>query len=355
MNFSSFFYKDKPLFGLDIGFNSIKIMQLHLESGRYNVIGYAIGGFNSEAVKDGIIVDHEHLAQAITDIFKNNINGEITTKRVAVSIPATRTFTHTINLPPLKDKELNEAVMLESEQSIPVPITDLYIDYEIIKRTEQNLDIQIVAVPRKIVESYLNLMKILGLEPVMFDSSIKAAGRLFSRQEENSDIPAVLIDFGSISADIAIQDKTSIITGTIPAGSDIFTTLIEQGLKVTHEEALLIKTKYGISKSKKQNQIIEILKPELNQIIREIRRVIRYYEERTNDESKVGQIITMGGGASLPGLSAYLTDVLRLPVRTSEPWQNFNLKNIKAPTQNEKTVYVTVAGLCMIKPSEIFA
>lgn len=355
MTSTGFFYKDKPIFGLDIGFNSVKVMQLEEHAGQYSVIGYGIGGFKNEAIVDGVIIDYEHLAQAILNLFKNNIIGEITTRRVAVSIPATRTFPHTISMPLLSGKELDEAVMLESEQNIPLPITDLYIDYETIGKTQEAIEIQTVAVPRKIVDSYLNLMEIIGLEPVIFDSSIKAAGRLFSRQEENSDIPAVLIDFGSISADIAIQDKTSIVTGTIPAGSDIFTDLIAKGLKVNQEEALVIKTKYGIGKSKKQSEIIEILKPELDQIAREVRRVIRYYEERSTAGNKVGQIITMGGGANLPGLSGYLTEALRLPVRTSEPWQDFKLKKIKAPHQNEKTVFVTVCGLCMIKPEEVFA
>ncbi|MBW3568721.1 type IV pilus assembly protein PilM [Candidatus Parcubacteria bacterium] len=355
MSSYGYFYKDKPIFGLDIGFNTIKVMQLEEHSRQYRVIGYGIGGFKSEAIKDGVIVDYEHLAQAILNLFKNNIVGEITTKRVAVSIPATRTFPHAISLPVLSGKALDEAVMLESEQTIPLPMSDLYIDYETIGKTADSIEIQTVAVPRKIVDSYLDLMKIIGLEPVVFDSSIKAAGRLFNRQEENSDIPAVLIDFGSVSADIAIQDKTSIITGTIPAGSDIFTDLLAKGLKISREEALVIKTKYGIGKSKKQAEIIDLLKPELEQIVREVRRVIRYYEERSTTGNKVGQIITMGGGANLPGLSGYLTDLLRLPVRTSEPWQDFKLKKLKAPSQNEKTVFVTVSGLCMIKPGEIFA
>jgi type IV pilus assembly protein PilM len=355
MSSTNLFYRDKPIFGLDIGFNTVKVMQLEEHSGQYRVIGYGIGGFKSEAIKDGVIIDYEHLAQAILNIFEKNIIGEITTRRVAVSIPATRTFPHSITLPVLTGKDLLEAVMLESEQNIPLPLTDLYVDYETVAKNEDNLEIQTIAVPRKIVDSYLNLMKMVGLEPIIFDSSIKSAGRLFARQEDTRDIPAVLIDFGSISADIAIQDNNSIITGTIPAGSDIFTNLIAQGLKISRAEALVIKTKYGIGKSKKQKEIIDILKPELEQIVREVRRVIRYYEDRSPDESKVGQIITMGGGANLPGLSGYLTDVLRLPVRTSEPWQDFKLKKIKAPDQNEKSVYVTVSGLCMIKPEEVFA
>jgi type IV pilus assembly protein PilM len=354
MNSAKFFYKDKPIFGIDIGFSSIKVMQLEYHGGHYQVVGYGIGGYNSQAVKDGVIVDYEHLAKATLNLFQKNIVGEITTKRVALSIPATRTFTHTINLPNLEGRELHDAVMLETEQNIPTSISELYIDYEIISKNNEGVEVLTVAVPKKIVDSHLALMKILGLEAVTFDTSISAAGRLFDRQEEHSDIPAVLIDFGSMSADITVHYKTNIITGTIPAGGDTFTKSLSRGLGVSHDEAHVIKIKYGIGKSKKQAEILKILQPELDEIAREVKRMIRYYEERSGAETKVGQVITMGGGANMPGLSGYLTDVMRLPVRTSEPWQGFKLRKLTAPNQNEKSVYVTVAGLCLLKPEEIF-
>lgn len=355
MNSAKYFYKDKPIFGMDIGFNSIKIMQLERHGNQYKVIGYGIGGFSSQAIDNGVIVDYEHVARSAHNLFKDHIVGEITTKRVALSIPASRTFTRTINLPPMDGSKLNDAVMLETEQNIPLPISDLYVDYEIIEKNEKGSEVQTVAVPKKIIDSQLGIIKILGLEPVTFDTSINAAGRLFDRQEAHNDIPAVLIDFGSASADITIRFKaTNIITGTIPAGGDTFTEILAKSLKVTHDEAHIIKVKYGIGKSKKQSDIIKILKPELDKIVREVRRMIRYYEERSGAEAKIGQIITMGGGANMPGLSGYLTDVLRLPVRTSEPWQGFKLGRFKAPTQNEKSVYVTVAGLCLIRPEEVF-
>ncbi|MBI5357248.1 type IV pilus assembly protein PilM [Candidatus Saccharibacteria bacterium] len=348
------FYKDKPLFGLDIGFSSIKVMQLEHHGDQHRVVGYGIGAFDSSAIKDGVIVDYESLAQATLNLFKKNIVGEITTKRVALGIPSIRTFTHTFVLPPIEDSELHEAVMLEAEQNIPVPIGELYLDYSVVSKNDKTTEILTVAIPKKIVDSHLNFLKILGLEPVIFDTSISAAGRLFDQKEEHSDIPAVLIDFGSISADITIRDKTNVITGTIPSGGDTFTEILAKNLNVSKEEAHVIKTKYGISKSKKQDKILEILKPELDQLVREVRRMIRYYEERSGSKSKVGQIITMGGGSNMPGLSGYLTDVLRLPVRMSEPWQGLSLHRLHAPNENEKSVYVTVAGLCFINPKEIF-
>ncbi len=352
---NKYFYKDKPIFGLDIGFSSIKAMQLEKTPKGHRLIGYGIGSFDPEAIKDGVIIDYESLATVIKELLERHITGEITTKRVAVSIPAILTYTHSLNIPPIKDGGLREAVELESEQYIPLPMDELYIDYEIIDKTEKNIEILTVGVPKKIADSYLTLLEILGLEPISFDTSISSSGRLFKMFESSSDIPSVLIDFGSISADITIFDKTNIVSGTIPAGGDTFTNIIAEKLGVSRQEAHVIKTKYGISKSKKQSEIIGIMQPELDQLVREVRRMMRYYSERTESKGKIGQVITMGGGANMPGLSDYLTNMLRLPVRTYDPWQNFDLHKLPSPNLDEKSVYATVAGLCVIDPKELFA
>jgi len=353
---STYFYKDKPLFGLDIGFSSIKVMQLENHGKDWTVLGYGVGAYDEGSIKDGVIVDHEHVATAILELFKKNIIGEINTRRVALTLPATHTFSRAMNLPLIRDEEIEEAVNLEAEQYIPIAAADLYMDYEVIERTDKNIELLAVAVPKKIVDSYFTLCQLLGLEPIAFDTSTNAAGRLFDKQDEYSDIPAAIIDFGSISADITIRDKTSIVSSTITGGGDTYTSLIAKKLGVSKEEAHVIKTKYGISKSKRQADIIEALKPELDQLIKEMRRMIRYYEERTESKKKIEQIITMGGGSNMPGLSEYMTGLLRIPVRMCDPWQNLKLRHkLQPPTGTEKSMYVTAAGLSLIEPKELFA
>lgn len=352
---SGLFYKDKPLFGLDIGFSTAKVMQLSVEGKRHTLVGYGIGGFDSKAIEDGVIVDHVSVARSIQELFDKHIIGEINTHRVALAIPASRTFTRTINLPTIKDDEIAEAVRLEAEQYIPVPIDELYLDHILINKDDSGLEVLAVATPKKIVDSQMQLARLLGLEPVGFDTSILAAARVFQKQDEHNDIPAVLIDFGSMSADITVHDKTVIVTGTIPHGGDIFTDLIAKRLKVSPEEAHVIKTKYGIGKSKKQAEILEILQPAIDQLAKEVRRMIRYHEERSGSDKKIGQIIAMGGGANMPGLSDYLTNMIRLPVRTCEPWQTLNMHKLQAPSRLEKSMYVTVAGLALIEPKELFS
>ncbi|MDB5185952.1 MAG: Pilus assembly protein PilM [Candidatus Saccharibacteria bacterium] len=350
-----YFYQDKPVFGLDIGFSSLKVMQVDGNNKRKQFVsGYGVSRFNPDAIKDGIVVDPEAIAKVAHELFDKHLIGDITTRRAVVAIPTGRTFTRSITLPRLNTKELAEAVRLEAEQYIPVPIEDLYMDYATVRQSDTETDILAVAVPKKVVDSYMQLTKLLGIEPVAFETSISAACRLFV-QAEQSDVPSILIDFGSVSSDITIYDKALIVTGTVPGGGDSFTNLIAQKLGVTKQEAHIIKTKYGLGVSKKQKEIQESLDPLLDQLAKEIRRMIRYYEERSTSDRRIGQVVTMGGGANMPGLSEHMTDMLRLPVRMCDPWQHLDFSGLQPPNTIEKSMYVTVAGLALLNPKEAFA
>lgn len=351
---SSYFYKDKPIFGLDIGFGSAKVVQIANINGKQSIIGYGVHGFEPSTIKDGVIVEPEKLAKSIYELFDKHLVGEISTRRVAVALPAPRTFNRPMKLPKLKEKDFIEAVRLEAEQYIPFPLEELYLDYEIINKNNQEIELLAVAAPRKIVDSYADLVRALGLEAAAFETTISSAARLFMHAEQ-SDVPTILIDFGSISTDISIYDGGLVVTGTVPGGGDIFTDLIRKALDVKREEADVIKSKYGLGVSKKQAQIKQALTPALEEMVREVRRMIRYYEERFSNKHKVSQIVTMGGGANMPGLSDHLTDMLRLPARMCSPWQHINFGDLQPPNELEKSLYVTAIGLALINPKEVFA
>jgi type IV pilus assembly protein PilM len=351
---TSNFYKDKPVFGLDIGYSSIKAMQIQQGHKRPQILAYGINSTDPSFFTDGVVTNHEGLAKNLYDLFDRNIIGAITTRRVAVAIPAARTYTRAMALPAtVTKKDLSGAVTLEAEQYIPVPVNELYIDFDINGISEKGTDLIAVAVPKRIIDSYMQLFDVIGLEPIVIETTISSASRLFA-QTEDLDSPTVLIDFGSQSADITIHNKGLVVTGTVPCGGDIFTDLIAKQLNVSRDEALLIKTKYGMGVSKKQEEIRSALTPVLGQLLKEIRRMIRYYEERFGSTEKIKQVVTLGGGANMPGLSEYMTSELRMPVRMSSPWQELDFAGIQPPHILERSMYITAAGLAMVNPHKAF-
>src|SRR5205823_6380878 len=144
------------IFGLDVGHGSLKVMQAESGGGKPpQIIGYGITAFDSSALDDGVIVKPEIIAEALFNLFKNQLIGDITTHRVAVTIPSYRSSSRSMQLPKLAAGELDEAVRLELEQYIPVPLDNLYMDYAVTRQGKEINDLFAVAVPKEIVDSYL--------------------------------------------------------------------------------------------------------------------------------------------------------------------------------------------------------
>lgn len=355
MSDTTYFYKDQPIFGLDIGASSAKIMQLGKDGNSCTILGYALADYDESFLSKGEIVNFEGIANAIKKAFSEGMEGHISTRRVIFSVPAAFTYSRIISLPvSLEVKDIPEAVETETQQYLPSALSELYTDYSIIDTQSKERRILSVAVPKKIIDSYMKLAEILNLEVIAMEPSTGASNRLFDFTDQHK-VPSVLIDFGALSTDITVYDKNLVVTGTINKGGDDFASAIEKELSVSNEEAHTILSRYGFNVSKRQPEIRDALKPFMDDLAKEVQRMVRYYEERVNDQKKkIGQIVTLGGGANLPGLSDYLTMLLRLPVRSYDPWSTIQFGKLQGPTNGEESIYVTVAGLALLTPEEPF-
>ena len=108
------FYKDKPLFGLDLGSSSLKVMQINKQKKQQQIVGYGVAGFDPANIKEGIIVDPIALAKVTKNLFEKDIIGEVTTRRVALSVPVARTYNRVMTLPRMNRKDLDQAVLYGS-------------------------------------------------------------------------------------------------------------------------------------------------------------------------------------------------------------------------------------------------
>jgi len=341
------FYKDKAVFGFDIGHGSIKVMQIADYGKRNTVLGYGHIAFDPQAIKNGVIVEPELIAKETFKLISKGLVGSIDTKRIAASIPVANTFNRILTLPKMDKSDLTQAVQLEAEQYIPMALDQLYLDYDIARKNKDDSnEILMVAVPKSIIDSYITLFDLLGLEAALMETTISAVSRVVQHADRTG-VPTLIIDFGSISSDLAVFDKTIRVTGTADWGGETITADLAKALKVTARQAYTIKTRYGLNPGKKQKEITVALEPMLKRLLNEIKKMTRFYEERASASNHIEQIIVLGGGANLPGLSAYLTDQLRVPTRLINPWQNLSFGHLQPPHKLETTLYTTAAGLSL--------
>jgi Tfp pilus assembly PilM family ATPase len=151
-----------------------------------------------------------------------------------------------------------------------------------------------------------------------------------------------------------VYDGNSIrATGTVDCSGAVLTQNIARALSVTEQQAHSIKTRYGLDASKKQNEILEAVEPELGKLVYEIRKVMRYFSDREKTDTPIGQIIILGGGANLPGLSGYITNKTRVPTRLCAPWNNLSFGKLQPPHELETTLYTTAGGLGLVTEKDL--
>lgn len=275
-------------------------------------------------------------------------------EHAVLSIPSAKTYTRTFTIPVKSEANIKEAISLEAEQYIPVPLSQLYIDHQVIDRSEEMISIQICAVPKTVVDSCVTAVRGAGLSVVMVEPGVNAIARLLTFTEDAT-LPTVIVDVGPATTDIAILDGTVRVSGNVAVGGNTFTLEIARQLKVPLENAHQMKVQHGLNVGPRQAKILAALEPSLRQITVEMRKMMRYYNERLEAKKKLEQLLIVGGGSNIPGLGEYFTNALVMPARVASPWQILNFGDLEQPAKQFKSRYITVAGLASVKPQEIFA
>jgi type IV pilus assembly protein PilM len=342
-------YHDEPIFGFDLGTRTAKMIQLRPTGKGMQVLGYGYANFPEDTIVEGIIVDPEEIADAIRPLLTHMSFGRIPAKRVAVALPVSKVFTRVLDLPPMAPADLAQAVRLEAEQYIPVPLPDLNIDFETIETGTERNEVLMVAAPRAIVDSYLKLFELMGLEVALVDSSLAAATRaIVSATPLNK--PTLVADIGSTSIDLTVHDKVIRLTNTIPLGGDTLTQQLVKDLGLKPEQANEIKYKFGVGPSGLQPKVMASLGAPLKRMCDEMRKVIKFYESRSTGKRKIETIIVGGGSASMPGFLEYMAAEISLPVIVADPWAGVIYpKDVQHVSKYDAPMYTTALGLARME------
>ena len=356
--------KPKSFLGIDIGTSSIKIIQLGKaqEKAKLETYGFLETYGSVELTNAPIQTSSlKILDNQVAEMLKRLIDRAGVTTNVAVmSVPIFSTFSAIMELPDMPKDEVAQAVNFEAKKYIPVPLSEVILDWNIVgekvrklpgggTRKLKKLQILLLAIPKELANNYINISKLVGLEVKALEAESLSLARSIVLPEKD---PVLLIDIGRRTTGINIIDKGFVMMsrGLDTSGNEI-TKVLSLGLNIDFDQAEIFKRSAGLMKRGSENKVPEIILPVIDIIKSESERLADLHYRRSG--RKVEKGILAGGSAELPGLTDYFTEAFGFLCIKGNPWNKVSYPEILNPTLEKLGAYFAVAvGLAMRKVSE---
>jgi type IV pilus assembly protein PilM len=287
----------------------------------------------------------KQLAESVKALFKEaGINND----KVVFAIPESSVFTRLLELPNIKEDELEGAVYYQAKQLLPIPIEDVQMSYLPLGHNDAKNahDVLFVAAPTKIVDIYKMVADYADLDLLAIETESIAVGRAVYKSMKHKD--CIILDFGAQSTDMSIMsDGNLVFSQSIAIGSDSLTQALVNQYNFDYAQAEQYKRNYGLIQTAVKGKIFETLKPIVDMIFTEVKRGIEFYKSHTLQPAP-SLIILSGDGALLPGLDSYITQDLSIKSELADPWKGIEIPGkFKDIVEKVKPAYVVSVGLSM--------
>ena len=359
------------MLGVDIGSSAIKIVQIRKKNGQAMLETYgelALGPYAGLGIGQAAALPPDKIVQALTDLMKEK-EVNITSKKCGISIPFASSLMSVIEMPEVSPKQLAVMVPMEARKYIPVPITEVMLDWSIIPKSEvrtedtaeytatpdtqalntgtdsprtfAKIDVLVVAIHNDTIARYQEIVAKAGLEAGFFEIEIFSTMRAVL--DENLR-PVMIMDIGAASTKLYVVERGIIRSShTINRGSQDITATISKSLSVTPERAEVMKRQVGAIGTDKN--LTDIIVLTLDYIFSEVNNALLAFEKKHN--KTVSKVILVGGGSALKGLSELAKNNFKTEVVLANPFNKVSapafLENILKETGPEFAVAIGLA------------
>lgn len=337
-------------FGLDIGNSSIKIAQIKSNMGGFELIALGQSPIEKQLT---ILKDETEKKNFVEGLKTLKLASGVRTNKVVIALPESSIFSKIITVPDLTDDQLEKVIFFEARNYLPVPVEDVQLDYvPINKKTIEGgkkiLQILLIAAPKTLVNMYLELAGMAGLDVLALETESIASARALSLNGAISHA-AIVVDFGSKCIAVSIiRGKDTIFSQSIGTGSDALTSAIARDYNLDIKQAEQYKRTYGLLSDQLEGRIAKSLIPVMQIINNELNKVINFIKINLS-EFAPSEIYLGGEGALLPGLVSFFNLNLGLPVKIVNPFIGLQINGqIKSDVQKFSPPAFTVAlGLAL--------
>ena len=345
--------------GIDIGSSSIKIVQAHKERGVAVLDTYgslAIGPYvESTDVGKCPSVTEELLHSILSALLKET---KVTAQVAAMAIPFHASLISLIDMPPLSDEKIAQAIPFEARRFIPVPLEDVSIDWFIIPKIllerddkeifeedtlpglpekEETRKVLLIAIHNHELIKHRNILNRTNLQPKFFEIEIFSTIR--SSVFENR-VPFIIIDMGAKTTKFYVIEHGTVLRSLfINSGGEAVTQSIVQAENIPFKEAEYKKREFGFTtESDTTKRAIALVTDE---IFTEANTIIVDFEQRYHHS--IAKIILTGGGATMKGILEEAKKKTSIEVEVANPFGRLRHPAFLSETLKENGAEFSVA------------
>jgi len=318
------FRKKTNLVGLDIGSRTIKAAELMETKKGYSLKSFGAADIASGLIEEGAIKAPESVAEAIRNLFSSH---KIREQNVSISIGGYSVIVKKINVQTMTEEELQDTIQFEAEQYIPFDIADVNLDFQILGETENNpnqMSVLLVAAKKDIVEDYITIVQMAGLNPCIIDVDAFALQNIAELSYDFGDESVALIDIGA--------GKTSL--NILKSGASMFMRDVALGCsqindKIASTAACSLEEAEELKLNSRQDKIspevmTEIIASVTMDWCAEIHRALDYFYS-TDAETQIKRIFLSGGGARIEAFRGLLAAETSTEVEVINPFAKIQI------------------------------
>ncbi len=313
----------KSTVGLDIGANSVKLVKLDRTKTGYTISAIGMRELPPDAIVADEIRDREAVIFNVQSLIEQT---DPRIKEVVVSISGHAVITDKFTIDKKSGAEAEQAILFETEQRAPFDVDDVSLDYHIVKTDDDinKMDVLLVAARKEYLQTYLDLIKDCGLQPVIVDDDAMA---IFNAYEYNYEVdPNKTIALVNIGYDVTnityIQGGLYSSTRDVSCGTREIYNSIQKEFRLNPE--LTNKAIKGeMHDSIDQDMLKATILSSTDELISGMELAFSYFKSQVKADN-IDWVVLSGGGSLIPYLPEFVQSKLNIPIEIANPLRNLD-------------------------------
>lgn len=322
MNIWPFSAGGRSVLGIDIGSSAIRVVELSKHGDQEKLQNYGRltlpmrePRYFGEAKKGELAFSTKQIAAMLLKLIEET---KVKGTSASFSIPDFSSLFTTFELPPMKREEAAEAVRFEARQRVPLPISEVTLDWlkiggDYAPRGKGGVEILLVVVPNRVIDRYTRIADLCGLDLYGIEAEVFGLQRSLLR---NGRGVICMVDIGAQSTTANIVDEGVLkLSHSFDVAGNSLTARVKDVFKVSYREAEVVKANRGLM----DERLEKVLPPLLGKITSEVEKAgDRFYNKKGKEVEKY---IFAGATASLPGFKDFLLDRFEVEVDIAFPFE----------------------------------